>query len=156
MKNISKNSEFFWVETLTKILSACKISSKNDIRTSRGKRKTKSVLQNVFGNNIFGASIFFLRLPRMLFLCENLEALKTFVKVYHKKNSNLLNFFPFSFEFTVHPISFELGSRRTLLLFEQLLVRLFYLSIRYVDFLSFSLFIEHFNFYFVQFVCFVL
>ena len=84
MKNISKTSEFFGVETLTKIPNACKISSKNDIRTSRGKRKTKSVLQNVFGNNIFGASILF------LFCCDFHEcyfvSIENFCQCLHPKN----------------------------------------------------------------------
>ena len=102
MKNISKNSEFLWVETLTKILSACKISSKNDIRTSCGKKK--SVLQNVFGNNIFGASILFFCCDFLnVILWWNFVSTENFRQCLHPKKHKIFICFSFFLpNFTVH------------------------------------------------------
>ena len=69
---------------MTNVLSACQVSSENDIRGSRGKKK--SMHQNL---------IFLPRLPQMTFPCETWQALKTLIKVCHQ-------FFLHFLDFTVH------------------------------------------------------
>ena len=48
----------------------------------------------------------------MLFHHENLQEVKTFINVYHKKKQNFLNIFP---DFPIHQGACELGIKRALL-----------------------------------------
>lgn len=58
----------------------------------------------------FGASIFLPCLPQMSFHDEALQAMKTFVNVWHTNNSDFFKCFPFFFVFTVHPSSQDRNS----------------------------------------------
>ena len=81
-KIIQKNSKKIWWQRTTNVLSACQVSSGNDIRGSRGKKNFYS-----------GVLIVFLpRHPQMSFPDETWQALKTFVILCHQF---LLNFFRF-------------------------------------------------------------
>ena len=78
-EKIQKNSKKWWQRT-TNVVSACQVSSGNNIRGSRGKKLI------YFGVLI----VFLLRHPQMLFPDETWQALKTFVILYHQI---FLNFF---------------------------------------------------------------
>lgn len=91
-----KKSEFL-LETLIKNLSACKISPWKHIRGSHSKINKIDASKLLFRKHFQVLTLFFfcLRLPGLSFWCENLQALKTFVKVYQKE----IGIFWFCFQF---------------------------------------------------------
>ena len=83
----SKKSKKIWWRRTTNVLSDCQVSSWNNIRGCRGKK-----------NNQHSKIDYFLpRLPRMSFLNETWQALRTLVVLCHHIFFNFL-------EFTIHGV----------------------------------------------------
>ena len=86
-KKFKKIKKIWWRRT-TNVLSACQVSLGNDIRGSRGKKKS-----------ILECWLFFLpRHPQMLFRDETWQTLKTFVILCHQ----FFEFFWTFLDFTIH------------------------------------------------------
>lgn len=91
---------FFWVRTLTKFLSVCKISSKNDICRSRGKKNQHSKMLSKI--TLLKHQFVLATTSKNVILWWNFVSTENFCWCFTPKFQIILKCFSFILDFTAH------------------------------------------------------